>query len=91
MDTRGVTGVLKRVVEAHEGMKPDAFNDDLLYKTNLNQARRAPPPPRTDPRDSVRALMRRESREFTPSPPLFSPDFMRALLALPPPPPPPPP
>ena len=44
MDTRGVTGVLDRVVEAHEGMPPDAFNDDLLYKRNLNQARRGTPP-----------------------------------------------
>ena len=48
MDTRGVTGVLDRVVEAHEGMPPDAFNDDLLYKRNLNQARRGPPPGRID-------------------------------------------
>ena len=44
MDTQGVTGVLDRVVEAHEGMPPDAFNDDLLYKRNLNQARRGPSP-----------------------------------------------
>ena len=48
VDTRGVTGVLDRVVEAHEGMPPDAFNDDVLYKRNLNQARRGPPPGRID-------------------------------------------
>ena len=39
VDTRGVMEVLDSVVKAHEEMPPDAFNDDLLYKSNLNQAR----------------------------------------------------